>query len=367
MKFTCNTNNLRKVISLVEHNTVRKISLPILSSILLTVEKGRLTLTTTNLEIATEAWVGAKVFDEGRVAVPAHILSSYLQTVKADQIHINSQKEHLVLTTPERRIIIKGYPVEDFPLVPKVQEDAHCTLSAGEVYRALSQVIFAAATTSIKPELSSVLFRFLKTSLKVVATDSFRLSETTIPGSFADMQSMQYFLLPIHTASELLRVLDADMRDLEVTVTKGQILFATETFRIVSRLVEGAFPDYERIIPAKFTTRVVLAKSDFQETLRGIGLFTSKLNDVSLKLHPELEELEVTTANADVGEYFSKLKSEMTGEELSLSFNYRYLIEGVQQIKSEKIFLGFSGAHGPVLIKHSDSEEYIYIAMPMKV
>ena len=367
MKFTCIREQLRQSILLVEKSTARKITLPILGSILFSTEKGKITLTTTNLEIGTETWLNGKITEEGRVALPARVISAYIAGLSDEHITFSSQGENIIITTATTKTLIKGYPVDDFPLLPKVKKDEVFRLPAGEVRRGLMKTVLAAATSDIKPELSSILCKFSKNSLKITATDSFRLAEYTIPSLFITVKNLPYILIPLRTAIELIRLLEIEIGEVEVTVTSGQIMIHGEQFLLVSRLTEGSFPDYDRIVPQKFTAEVIVQKETLVSVLRAISLFSSKLNDVALSLHSKNNTMKLQTANVDVGEYGADIPIQILGEELEISFNHRYLFDGVQQIESKDVFLGFSSATGPVLIKEHNGAGYFYLAMPMKV
>src|SRR3989338_10821379 len=367
MKFTCIREQLRRSILLVEKSTARKITLPILGSILFSAEKGKITLTTTNLEIGTETWLSGKVLEEGKIALPARIVGAYISGLSDEHITFTSQEENIIITTASTKTLIKGYPIDDFPLLPKVKKDEEFRLPAQEVRRGLIKTVLAAATSDIKPELSSILCKFSKNALKITATDSFRLAEYTISGLFITVKNLPYILIPIRTAIERIRLLEIETGEIEVVATSGQIMIHGDRFTLISRLTEGAFPDYERIVPQKFAAEVVVEKELLVSTLRAISLFSSKLNDVSLALHVVGMSMKLKTANVDVGEYSADIPIQISGEDLEISFNHRYLFDCIQQIEGKSVFLGFSSATGPVLIKEHNGAGYFYLAMPMKV
>lgn len=366
MKFTCVKDNLKEAIFLVEKSAGKRTTLPVLNAILISATHSGITLTATNLETGIEVRIPGRIFTEGRVAVPARVLTAYVALVPDEQITCSAERDSMTITGSQGTTHIRGYPADDFPMLPKSKKDYTCSVPAPMVRNALSHVLVAAASSEIKPELASVLCSFSKRAFTLAATDSFRLTQKIITGSFSGDKEVS-FLLPARSAVELLRLTDTDENVMEIQVSHGQVTFMTPRFHMVSRLTEGAFPDYERIMPRTFATEVYCKTAELLNTLRLSSLFASKLNDVTLVVRPGEQSVVCETANADIGENAARISADGTGDELRVSFNYRYLLDGVSAIESEKIFLGFTSASGPLLMRNNDDTSYVYIAMPMKV
>lgn len=367
MKFVSIKDNLKEAILLVEKTTGKKVTLPILNAILFKAEKGIITLTATNLETGIEVWIPGKILEEGQAALPGRVISSYVSFLTDEQVTLESQKDNLTIATPRGKTLIKGYPVADFPLLPKLKRDYLFTVSAPAIREALAKILVATAISDIKPEIASVLFLFSPRGLKLAATDSFRLAEWKTEGTFGTHTEPVAMLLPGRSAAELMRLVEVEAQDVEINIAKGQVTFVTKRFQMVSRLTEGVFPEYGRIIPAKFATEVVVVREELIQALRLSGLFVGKLNDVGLSLDASKGIIELTTANTEVGENTHRVGADIRGESLSISFNYRYFLDGITQLSSEKIFLGFNGPSGPVLMRNQNDTTYLYIAMPMRV
>ncbi len=367
MRFTCVKDNLRDAIFLVERVVGKRLTLPILNAVLITAEKGKITFTTTNLETGIETRIHGKVEEEGKVAIPVKVLSSYIASLREDQITLVSNKDTVTITSGGTKTQIKGFSPDEFPLLPKVKKDEVFTLSAEVVRNALSNVSMSAATSEIKPEIASILFKFNSNACHVAATDSFRLAEKRLPYSTTEPHTMNYFLLPLRSAIEIMKLLEIGDENVEISITKGQISFQTRTFLMVSRLTEGMFPEYEKIIPSKFLTEVWVKKDALLDTLKLASLFVGKLHDVTIEVSSDTKTLEITTSNTEVGENSSKIAADIIGEKIKVSFNHRYLLDGVTHLNSEDIFLGFASSSGPLVMKNKGDSSYLYIAMPMKV
>lgn len=366
MKFVARKENLKEGVLLVEKSVGKKTMLPVLSTILCSAEKGKITLTATNLETAVEVWVGGKVEQEGKIAIPARVLSSYMSLVGDEHVTCAVKNGNLEIFSPSGRTVIHGQGADDFPLIPHQNETTQFTISAASLRYALQHVAIAAALSDIKPEIASIYVSISPTKAIFAATDSFRLAEQQVHGVFGEKGWSQSFLLPIKSAGELIRFLEREEEDVVVSLGVGQVVFQTKRFRMISRLTEGVFPDYQRIIPTTFSTECTLSKDMFTDVLRVSGVFISKLNEVSLCVNPVEKHIEVHTQNNDVGENVVKTEMKGNGKDLKISFNYRYLMDGLQHLSGDVCF-GFVSAEGPLLMRSKNDTSYFYIVMPMKV
>ena len=366
MKFIALKENFKDGVLLVEKNTGKRTTLPILSTILCSAEKGKITLTATNLETAVEVWVGGKVEREGRVAIPARVLSSYISLVGGEHVTCSVKSSNVEFSSSSGRTVIHGQAADDFPLVPQQKETERTTIPASILATSLRNVVIAASLLDIKPEIASVYTQLSHQHAVFAATDSFRLAEQRVDGIFGEKGWSQSFLLPVRSVQDLLRLLEREDGDVAVLFGAGQVVFQTKRFRMVSRLVEGAFPDYQRIVPASFSTEFTLPKETLLDMLRVAGVFIGKLSDVMFHIKPSEKKVEVRAQNIDVGENQVYATTPITGKEMSITFNYRYIMDGLQNISGD-VFFGFASPDGPLLMRPKDDSSYFYIVMPMKV
>ena len=366
MKFIALRENLKDGILLVEKSTGRKTALPILSTILCSAEKGKITLTATNLETAVEVWVGGKIEREGKIAIPARVLSSYISLVGGDHITCSLKGGNVELVSAAGRTIIHGQTADDFPLVPQQKEAERFVINARQLQTSLQNVVVAASVSDIKPEIASVYSLFTSQKAVFAATDSFRLAEQQVGGVFGNKGWSLLFLLPARTAHELTRLLEGEGGDVDVCVGAGQVMFQTKRFRMVSRLVEGLFPDYQRIVPSVFVTEFTLPKDIVVDMLRIAGVFVGKLSNILFHVNPKEQKVEVRAQNIDVGENQIYANTPITGQEVTMSFNHHYIMDGLQNVSGD-VFFGFATPEGPLLIRSKNDPSYFYIVMPMKV
>ncbi len=376
MKITCVSKYLKEAVLIADRNTSKNQTLQILNSLLLQTKNNELIIRSTNLETAIEITIPCKVEVQGTMVISGKVLSGFLSHISDENILLQNQKNNLFIKTKSTQTTLRGFSSEDFPLFPTVDQIFSCSLLVHELSESLGNVTIAASTSDIKPELASVCFKIFKNTLKLAATDSFRLAERSIVSKKLNSESSISFLIPNHSVQELLRLFDntknesfsslGEDKEVEIISNKNQIVFQNKSIRFISRLTEGSFPEYEQIIPKSFKTEVILKKSDMMHHIKLASVFVSRLNDISITFDPKKKKLLFNAANPDVGEHNSELDVSMQGEEMTAKFNWRYLLDGIIQVPNDYIVLSFNGEQSPLMIKGKGDNSYLYLAMPMR-
>lgn len=371
MKVTCLKNNLKKAINISEKIVGRNLALPILNNILFKAEKNKIKISSTNLEIGIHTLISAKIEKDGVISIPVKIFSNFISTLPNDNdnISINLKGDNLIIRSGRYKVEIKGQNAKDFPIIPRVEGKEIKNLLVKDFKILLNQVVNSASQSELRPEFSGVFFKFEKNNLKIVATDSFRLSEKNINIKNNETISV---IVPQKTIQEVLRILQ-DMKDEEVfnmVVGDNQILFNLNDTQLISRLIEGQYPDYQTIIPYKFELSAIVNKKEVEEAVRIASFFSSKINDVKFSIQPSKNQLKITSQNVDIGSNESQLDIKIKDnnvKNLEISFNYKYILDGLVNIHHQQVFLGFNTESSPLLIKGVGDESYKYIIMPLKV
>ena len=363
MKFQCATQELLAGVSLASRFVQRQANLPVLSSILLAAEGSAIVLRATNLECGVEVVVPAKVTEGGVVAVPGGVFASFLGNARGKATSASSSGGVLVVETERARTSIKTVPHDDFPTLPKVSAEQSFTCRAGDLSKALRSVAHCAAASAIKPELQSVYLLGEAGKLTAVATDSFRLAEKTI--LLRSKGGVPPMLVPAKNASELVRILEGVSGDVEVYYNSNQISTHVEGVYYTSRLLDGSFPNYQQIIPKQFAAEAVVLREDFSHGLKSLAVFSDKFSQISFTVDPKARAVTLSSRNADIGEETYTLPATVSGEGVSLTFNGRYLGDGLTAISGESVRLHITGAGKPMLIKDAADDSYLYLAMPM--
>lgn len=366
MKINCITKNLKDALIISERNTAKNQTLPILGSLLLEAgENNKIRIKATNLETAVEIIIPAKVEKQGLVVVPAKNLSSFISNISPEEnISIQNQNDNIFVKTSKTQTVIKGYKSEDFPLFPKINEVVSVNFSGEELKNALSSVVIACSVSDIKPELSSVFMRIFKNTVKFTATDSFRLAEKTITSKNNYLDKSFSILIPQKSVIEMLKIIGNE--NIVLGFNKNQLVLSTGNIKFITRLIDGVFPEYDQIIPKDFKTSVLAANSDFVYSLKLASVFVGRLNDVSLKFDPQKKISSFYTSNADIGEHNSEIDCEVKGDEVKAKYNWKYLFDGISQIKSEHIALGLNSDQAPLVLRGKGDGSFLYLIMPLR-
>lgn len=377
MNFACTQENLVQGLSMVGHVTGKNVNLPVLGNVLLQAGNGGLKLSSTNLEVAVSCVVRGKVEAEGEYSVPAKLFLDYVSLLPSGKVEIALKEDGLEIRSNDQETVMKGMPAGEFPLLPKLAKDDGYRLSAGELKRALGQVTFATSTSESRPELTGVACFFGPgdggMQLTFAATDSYRLAERKVPiaGGSAKEGRM---IVPSRSMLEIARILSSykdDIGGAEESVwscTDNQLAVSFGNVELVTRLIEGAFPPYQDIIPKNFKTEAVLPRAELQKAVRAASLFSRQgMFDVHLSFDPETGACTVRSADQGTGKTTSTVKGAVTGDQNSVTLNYRYLNDGLAALGTESVKLALIDAGNPVLVlPEPTGEAYRYLVMPIR-
>jgi DNA polymerase III subunit beta len=363
MQFETTLEQLQTAVSTAARFAERRANLPVLGCILITAEGGRITLRATNLECGVEIVIPAKVASEGMVAVPAGVVSGFLNNARGKSVSVSLVGEVLKVETERANASIKTLPHEDFPILPRVSAERSFTVKSNDLVKVIRSVAYCASLSAIKPELQSVLLYGEGGKLTAVATDSFRLAEKTVP--LKSGGSVPELLVPARNAAELMKVLEGVGGDVEIYYNDNQISTQTDGLYYTSRLLDGAFPNYRQILPKSFTTEAVVLREDIATALKSLSVFADKFAQVSLSIEPSKKSLFLSSRNPDVGEQTSTVKAAVQGDQILVSFNGRYLADSLQAIGGDSVRMHSNGPGKAMLIKDAGDDSFLYLAMPM--
>lgn len=360
-------NNLKSGLAMVDKIAGDGSNLPILKNVLIETYDGRIKLTTTNLELAASSSVACKIIEPGSLTIPVTTLRDLVNNLPSERITIESKKNNLILKTDNYQAVIQGSPADDFPIIPKIKDQNNYIEIQGETLKnSLEQVIVSTQFSELRPELNSVLFCFNLDEVKLAATDSFRLAEKTIPKSqFTTNHKEEFrFLIPIRTAQEVVRVIKNGT--VKIKNDPNQVIFEGNDFQIISRLVEGNFPDYSAVVPKEFNTTITIDKDELVNAIKLTAVFSSKVNEIRIKTPADKKGvLEIFSVNQGIGENTYLLPAKISGEAQEISFNWRYLQDGLKAISTPGVFWGINKENKPALLRSSTDPSYFYVLMPI--
>lgn len=364
MKTECTKEKFHYAVNKAEKVTGKNLSLPVLSCILIEAKNNYLNLRSTNLDLGFEIKIPAKVIKEGVVAVPGNILNGFLSNLPDDgNIKLELRDGNLYLESSGTKAVIKSLPTEDFPTIPQVKEGKEYEISANDFINGLKSVWYSASLSTVKPELSSVYIHSDGDDLIFVATDSFRLAEKKI--KVKKISDFGQILIPFKNVTDLLKIIGDEREQLEVNFNKNQVSIKYKDVYLVSRVIDGLFPDYRQIIPKEYKTEVIVLKKDLINSLKLLNIFTDSFNQMNIKVSPENKLLEFKTKNSSVGENQTSLVAAITGESIEINFNHKYVIDCFQSIDSDSVSLSFNGLNRPLVIRGISNRDFTYLVMPM--
>lgn len=381
MKVTCTQENFKKAIYSTERVVGKQITLPILENVLLETEGGMLKISATNLEIGVFLKIGAKVEKEGKITIPAKLLSSFVNNLPSDStILLEVENQALKISSGSVEATIKGLLAQDFPIIPEMEGLFLFSLPAQEIREIIPGLMSCASVDSTRPELSGINTMFFENEIHLAATDSFRLTEMIVP--IKKEKEVEYNLfreknisaiIPSNTLSEVMRVISPETKEILVSVEESQIFFQVDNVRIVSRLINGRYPEYKQIIPTSFSTRVIMMKEDLLRAVKIAGIFAkNKSGEVKFLIRPENSQTEVFSRTEEVGENKTVLQSEIIGPGQEVVFNPRYIADVLSAVSTEKIALLLNSSASPAVLRMVQGKEnkelgnYTHIIMPIK-
>jgi DNA polymerase III subunit beta len=367
MKFIAIRSNIKDAISVIEKAVGENSNLPILKNILIEAEGNIITFTATNLEIAISHKVAGKIIEDGKLTVPMALFSSLITNIQSDRLNFEKKENNLEIATDNYSAVINGMSAEDFPITPKIKNtESFIEIKNVFLREAIQQTVVASQFSDLRPELNSVLFNFSLESLILVSTDGFRLAEKSIPSNLFTTKKKEPFkiLVPLRTSMEAARIMK-DEEMVRIYQDENQVLFKTDTTELISRLVDGSFPDYSAIVPHEFVAEIVVEKDEFLSAIKLAGVFGQKNSEVKIKIHQNKKAIEINSADQALGENNHILPAKIKGDIQEVFFNWRYLSDPIKAIKSEDLFLGLQEDAGPALIRSTGDTSYYYVLRPI--
>ncbi len=368
MRLTCSQKDLRFSLEIVSLAVSSSTTLPVLNNILLKAVGKKLYFSATNLEIAINYSIPADVKNEGSVTIPAKLITNYVNLLEDEVVEMkidDSNTLHVKTKTSQTKI--KGISPNEFPLIPRVEKEATLQITAADLSSTIDCTIFSAATTSTRPILAGVYLSADKDVLKMVATDSFRLAEKKTK-LLKKVEKNIDCIVPVRTLLELGRILNTkyEKETVEIQVSKNQILFIVDGIELISRLIEGKFPDYEKIIPRATRTKFEAPVGHLSVATKRVSLFARENNN-SVKLTVTNDgKLQIATDETSVGEEKAEVDVKIEGENNKIALNSQYLLDVLGHLK-EKVCIEMDEKLTPVVVRSAKKDDYLYIIMPLKV
>jgi len=365
MKATLTKTDFQKGISYVQNVVPSRSALPIISNILLEFKKDTLRLCATDLRVGIECVVEAKVVSEGSLSVPAARLAEITRELPEKDVIIESIEDNALSLRCDRIFFkILGLPGEEFPALPSVKAKTPLVFEQRELREMFQKTAFAISTEQARYTLTGLLFDVDQAKLRVVATDGRRLSYAQ-----RDLDAPKEYraavIVPDKMVNEVLRLMRGD-GEVRVDIGENQIGFSFDAVRLVSQLIEGNFPDYKAVIPKGYEREILIDTFDFTMAARRAAAVASReFNSVRLQIDKGLIVFSAVTP--DVGEAKDEVAVSYDGDEMEIVFNPDYLLDALGTIETDRTVLELKDSMSPGVLRPYQSEDYIYVVMPIKI
>jgi len=366
MKLTATKDNLLYGVLAVQKAVSSKTTLPILSCIRLEAKGNLLYFSATDLEIGIECHVPVEVIEEGIAIVPARYFSEIVRKLPESPIKMILENENmLTIAYDDSHLMLKTFSDSDFPSIPEVKGDEEITIKSTVFKQMIKQTVFSAGTDEIRPVFSGVLFEGEGNTLRMIATDTHRLAlrQEKILNT---IELIKPFIIPAKILLELARLIHDGEENCLISVTKNLACFKTDNIRIITRLLEGQFPNYRQVIPTNYTAKLKVNNKRFADAVERISLFTI-LQDTSNTISIAIDNnVLIISSQSEIGQGFEQIVVETEGEQLKIAFNARYLLDVLKVIEEETVMIDFTGPLSPCIVRPSNNEHFIYLLLPIR-
>jgi len=369
MKFQVLQERLSQTLNVAGRFVSSRAQLPVLSNIYLAAKQNKIVVSATNLEMSFSTSIGAKVESPGEITVPARVIVDLISAAPSGPLDIEADKEQLTLESGSFASRVNSMNAGDFPTVAQKLSESSFDIESGMFKQLLSKVLFAVSSDETRPVLNGVLFAFDKKIQELVATDGFRLSRLTLS---IKTNLTGKFVVPKNILAEVVKIAgESEKIGISFDPKDNLVVFVIGSTILSSRIIEGAFPDYDKIIPKSLDYNIDVDKSELSQSLKAVSVFARdssnlvKLNltEKSLTLTSESNQSGSGQVNVDVKVRHDKTKF----KDMLIAFNYKYISDFINSISSESMEIGLIGPDSPGVFIDPQDKDFLHLIMPVKI
>lgn len=362
MKLQVTQENLNRALNSVGRVASTRGTLPILSNVLLKTTGNRLSIASTNLDIAITHYIGSKVSEEGAITVPARLMQDFVNSLPSGVIELKLEDHKLHITTDQYQSVINGIAADDYPVMPAITEGKTWKIDAKTLKNGLGQVVIAASNDEARPVLTGVYIHTHEGQLYLVATDSYRLAEKALMKSSEDIS----LLIPASALQDLLRILGESDDEVVVTHDEQQVLFKVGDVELVTRQIEGNYPDYRKLIPSSFATSATLKRADLTNITKVSSLFAREsAGSVTINLDKEAGTVSIRSVASQLGENTASAEAKVSADG-TITLNSRYILDALHALSGNDVTFSFNGKLEPWVLTDQKASDYLHVIMPLK-
>ena len=378
MKFSINQQVFLKSLSVVNRSLLSKSNLPILANVLISAKGGKIEFVTTSLETATRVEIAGKVTEEGRTTLPSRAVNEFVSQLNEVELSFEKLGEEVLISAPGFKARFATMAAEEFPAIPKVDSGKQVEVVGQDFVEGINKVVFCAAVDESRPILTGVLVETNKKGFSMVATDGFRLGFCQVKVEGQQEPGGLKFIIPAKALSEIAKIISESNEEKGVGVkvkmmvsdNLSQVVFKINNVEFTSRLIEGVFPNWEKLIPSTFSSKAKLNRGEFLRLIKIASIFSRDSGNIvklSLENGGKTSKLSVNSTTAQVGSSESEVPIAMDGKGGEIAFNYRYLIEALTTIGEEDVNFEMNESLNPGKITGTTDDNFFHIIMPVRL
>lgn len=365
MKIICARKDLYEGVQTAGRAVSPRTSLPILGHLLIKTDEDKLRIAATDLEIGMECIVEANVLEEGALTVPSRVLADVLAALPDTDVALSVDESNTVsVKCGTSDFSILGLPPEEFPMLPEVREEVRFTIDPEVLREGIKKTSFAISVDESRAILTGILVQVTDNNLKLVATDTHRLCVHDC--RLIESDGAVNAVVPGRAMNEIMRILPETGGSVEVSISNSQILFKIHDTVLISRLIEGQFPNYERVVPASHDKKLTIPTAQLLSSMKRAAI-VARENSHRTILRTENGTLTVTAESGNVGKAHEEVEIIKEGDDIRMAFNAKYLLDVLNVIDTEAIEVELSGDVSPAVIRPQDQDNYTYVLMPMQI
>lgn len=364
MEIEVTQEKLSKALNNVSRIAVGKVTLPILNNVLIRVLNNKVSLVTTNLDMAIIDYLPVSDAKDGVITVPAKLLAEFVSNLpRGEKINITEKNNKVTITAGKYKSTINGSPADDFPELPEIEEKKAVIykMSIDEFKNGISEVMVATSNDMTRPALTGVYFNTEDKTLAVAATDGYRLAEKIL---VKNAESEVGVIVPASSLQEVLRSINDEMDEIEIAFNEDLVRFRMGEVEIMSKLIDGSFPDYRRLIPKDNTIKLTLSREELIRVTKLAALFAKSVNGAIVCEAKKLNHFSIKSVASELGENDSSIETEVENEG-KVNLNSRFLSDALNALEEKDIIFEFSNSISPVVLKNKKSNTYTHIIMPL--
>lgn len=365
MEIEISQEKLSKALNNVSRITNNKVLLPILNNVLIRVDNKKISLTSTNLDIAIVNYISAISSKNGVITAPAKLLAEFVSNLpKNEKIKLTTKDDKLTITSGKYSSTINGTIADDFPELPEINDKTAVVFKMGveEFKNSVNQVIIASSSDLTRPALTGVYFNVYDKTLAIASTDGYRLAEKKL---IKNVQSEVNVIVPATSLQDVLRVIDDEMEEIEISFGEDLVRFRLGEIEVISKIIDASYPDYRKLIPKNNEIKIGVNREELIRITKLAALFARRSASGSIVCEAKKPNIfSVKSVASELGENDSIIETEIT-EEGKVNLNSRFLIDALNVLDEKDIIIEFANRLEPVILKNKKNNDYIHIVMPL--